>query len=111
MARIARQSKIPTSGSSTQRDDELHLTPGTPAVRNEPCSSGPLLTIPLTATTTMGSPIWDTTAFELIDTDNHVVQLLTQCATDGELTFPATTARWLIYTSDSGTPEARGRLS
>src|SRR4051812_3274908 len=56
MARIARQSKIPTSGSSTQRDDELHLTPGTPAVRNEPCSSGPLLTIPLTATTTMGSP-------------------------------------------------------
>jgi hypothetical protein len=92
-------------------DDELRLTPGTPAVRNEPCYSGPLLTIPLTATATRGSPNWDSTAFKLLDTDNRKVQLLTQCTTDGDLAFPATTARWLIYTPDGGTPQARWRLS
>ena len=92
-------------------DDELHLTPGTPTVRNQPCYSGPLLAIPLTATVTKGSPSWAATAFWLIDTDNRRVQLLTQCTTEGELAFPATTARWLIYSPDGGAPQARWRLS
>jgi hypothetical protein len=92
-------------------DDELHLTPGALVVRNEPCYGGPLLTIALTATATKGSPIWDATAFELLDADNRDVRLLTQCATDGELAFPATTPRWLLYTPDGGAPQARWRLS
>jgi hypothetical protein len=89
-------------------DDELRLTPGTPAVRNEPCYSGPLLTIPLTATATRGSPNWDSTAFKLLDTDNRKVQLLTQCTIDGDLAFPATTARWLIYTRTAEHPKPAG---
>jgi hypothetical protein len=80
-------------------------------VRNEPCSGGPLLVIPLTTTVTEGSPTWDATAFKLLDADNHEVQQLTQCATDGELAFPATAPRWLVYAPDGDTPEARWRLS
>jgi hypothetical protein len=92
-------------------DDELHLTPGAPTVRNEPCFGGPLLAIPLTATATKGSPVWDTSAFKLLDADNHEAQPLTQCTTGGELAFPAITPRWLLYAPDGGTPQARWRLS
>jgi hypothetical protein len=92
-------------------DDELHVTPGTAAVRSEPCYSGPLLTIPLTATVTRGAPDWSTTAFALLDTDNREVPLLTQCATGSELAFPAVAAKWLTYTPKGSAPLARWRLS